>query len=132
MLSAVLLDVGATLWPEPIAAADRDDGRLARLQLLLPSVDPHRALEVLKCHMQRASEPLEHDVAGAVRLALVESSLTYPQRRANGYGHDALLTQSLHKPRGLTRLPTPGATTTGAARCFSGYADAQNQEPRVA
>ena len=75
MLSAVLLDVGGTLWPEPIAAADRDDGRLARLQLLLPSVDPHRALEVLKCHMQRASEPLEHDVAGAVRLALEELGL---------------------------------------------------------
>ena len=32
--------------------------------------------------------------------------MTYPQRRANGYGHDALLAQSLHKPCGLTHMPT--------------------------
>jgi hypothetical protein len=47
-------------------------------------------------------------------------SLSYPLRRANGHGHDALLAQSLHKPFGLTHMPTPGATTTGDARCFSG------------
>jgi len=75
MLRAVLLDVGGTLWPERMASADRDDGRLARLQLLLPSVDPHQALEVLKWHMQRASEPLEHDVAAAVRMAFRELGL---------------------------------------------------------
>jgi hypothetical protein len=36
------------------------------------------------------------------------ASLSYPQRRANGRGHDALLAQSLHKPFGLTHMPTPG------------------------
>jgi hypothetical protein len=33
---------------------------------------------------------------------------------------------------GLTHMPTPTATTTGGARCFSGYTDPPNQGLRVA
>ena len=71
----MLLDVGGTLWPDNVAPSSGENGRLHRLQVLLPSADPHQALELLTRHMQRASEPLQHDAAGAVRAALVELGL---------------------------------------------------------
>jgi hypothetical protein len=39
-----------------------------------------------------------------------------PQRRANGCGHAALLTQSLDNPFGVTHMTTLTVTTTGGAR----------------
>jgi hypothetical protein len=75
MLSAVLLEAAGTLWPDRLAPSDRADGRVERLRVLLPSVDPHLTLEVQSRHMQRTSEPLEHDVVGAIRMALVELGL---------------------------------------------------------
>jgi hypothetical protein len=44
-----------------------------------------------------------------------------PQRRANGCGHAALLTQSLDNPSGVTHMTTtPAATTAGARRLKDG------------
>ena len=45
-------------------------------------------------------------------------TLANPQRRANGRGHAALLPQSLDNRGAVTHMTTPGATTTGDARCF--------------
>ena len=75
MLRAVLLDVGGTLWPDRLAPASGPDGRLERVRILLPGTDPRQALDSFSRHLQRASEPLEQDVAGAVRDGLAELGL---------------------------------------------------------
>ena len=46
------------------------------------------------------------------------ASLSYPQRRANGRGHDALLAQSLDNPCGVSHMPTPGADDYGRRSPF--------------
>jgi HAD superfamily hydrolase (TIGR01509 family) len=75
VLKAVLLDVGGTLWPDHVTFGPEHDERLNRLQALLPSVEPARALTICDTWLRRAGEPLEHDVASAVESALQELGL---------------------------------------------------------
>jgi hypothetical protein len=51
-----------------------------------------------------------------------------PQRRANGYGHAALLTQSLENPAGLPHAHTR-RLRRGVAPCSPGYIQNKNPKP---
>jgi hypothetical protein len=45
----------------------------------------------------------------------------YPQRRANGRGHAALLAQSLDNHCAVTHMPTPRSYDYGRRSLFLGY-----------
>lgn len=72
MLSAVLLDVGGTLWPERLAAAPDPAAYLERLRCLLPEVDVHDALVKLRQALARDDASLIQNTHAVLARAVLD------------------------------------------------------------
>src|SRR5690349_11718487 len=71
MLSAALLDVGGTLWPERLAPA-LVEPTPRRLRTVLPDCDAELALATLHQHLRPLQDTLVQDTHAAIARALRE------------------------------------------------------------
>jgi len=75
MLTAALLDVGGTLWPDRIARATGPDPRLAALARVLPSVEVPRALASIDAQLRRITDGQAQDTHGLIAEALEDMGM---------------------------------------------------------
>lgn len=80
MLSAVLLDVGGTLWPDGLGAPLSPAPILEQLAALLPDIDPADALAYLRAALRDDDASLVQDTHGALHRTL---GRLYPGKTLN-------------------------------------------------
>jgi putative hydrolase of the HAD superfamily len=76
MVSAVLLDVGGTLWPDALAPTSDPDPRLEGLRLVLPRVDAAEALTLLRQALIADDASLVQDTHAVLARALTDMHTT--------------------------------------------------------
>ena len=70
MLSAVLVDVGGTLWPDLLTDDRSDDPILARLAKLLPDIAPAESLAALRAALREDDRSPVQDTLAVLGSAL--------------------------------------------------------------
>ena len=70
MLRAVLVDVGGTVWPDRLTGQRADDGCLARLARLLPSLDPAESLATLRAALRADDQGLAQNTHAVLGRAI--------------------------------------------------------------
>jgi beta-phosphoglucomutase-like phosphatase (HAD superfamily) len=70
MLTAVLLDVGGTLWPDRLIGHPSDEQTLAQLAALVPEVHPPECLRALRAALRADDHSLVQDTHAVLAKAL--------------------------------------------------------------
>jgi FMN phosphatase YigB (HAD superfamily) len=81
VFSAVLLDVGGTLWPDALSATLSSEPVLQQLAVLLPDIEPADALAHLRAALKNEDASLVQDTHGVLHRSLAQM---YPGACPNG------------------------------------------------
>lgn len=104
MLSAVLLDVGGTLWPEVLGARLSPAPILEQLAVLLPDVDPADALTHLRAALTDDDASLVQDTHGVLHASLQRLCAA-----TKGHQHAVAVRRALCLPASAAVQLFPGA-----------------------